>query len=158
MDWHNALTNAVIFLICGVFAFFGFLLLTGSYYEVLFDKSKYFKETYYESFEGMQLLDIGAGACFIAAAIGTLITRTSLAGYKANAIHSVNAMFSNLYVLPAAYLVISLIIREGTLEGYVEEYIETSEFMWALFQIICALVISVLNSSYYKKRQHMFVN
>lgn len=109
-----------------------------------------YKDAVYLVFPALKTVDIFYGVCLIALAGANIYVRMQLAGFRSNGPKLYLSVYSATFVLSFLYIIaVSVIIgdRAGTLNltAYISE-------------LVGAVILIIVNSIYFKKRAHMFVN
>lgn len=137
--WFALFAGALLNLVRGI------QMMSGDQYDGYADQV-------YRVFDGLKGLDMVAGVALITLAVIAIVARFSLAAYKKNGpkllilLYAFNAGIQIIYTL-AAKSIISAATASVSLDT-------SSAFSSAAF----ALAMAAINYSYFKKREHLFVN
>ena len=144
MGWYKFLIYFALFAGAVLNGISGIRQLTGSIYDGGAD-------FIYSVFDGLQLLDIVIGLLVICFAAGQIYVRFCLAGYKANGPKLVVAMYAGIGIINIIYLIgLSMVLPESAMES-----LDTSN---VITNLVVGLVMAGVNSVYFNKRKHLFVN
>lgn len=145
MAWYKFLIYFALFAGAVLNVVSAFIYFSGSQYG-----GEYQTQLVYAFFDGLQGLDMFMGILVLGAAVLGIVTRFSLSGYKKNAPKLVTALYSYSIVANVIYL-----IALSAVLGVSFEQIEVGNFVT---QIAVSVLMVCLNTVYFKKRAHLFVN
>ena len=144
MGWYKFLIYFALFAGAVLNGISGIRQLTGSIYDGG-------AELVYLFYDGLQLLDIIVGLLIVCLAAGQIYVRFCLAGYKANGPKLIVAMYAGVGIINIIYLVgLSIVLPESAMES-----LDTSN---VIINLAVGLVMAGVNSVYFNKRKHLFVN
>ena len=145
MKWHKFLVYFSLWA-GAVFTFIsGIQYMTGAQYEGK-------KDLVYQVIPGMKAPDILYGLFCIAAGILAIVTAVSLLKYKAVG----PKLLTLTYVVGTAGSLIYVIAAASVLSKYNADL--SSIYTSASTSLVVSIVMIIVNSIYYKKRAHLFVN
>ena len=143
MGWFSFLiyfglfAGAVLNLISGI------NLLTGELYDG-------YAEFVYAVVDGLQALDMFVGGACIALACLGVYTRFRLSGYHTNGPKMLNSLYLSVIAVQLIYII--------GIYAIFEDAADTIDFTNAYINIAVGCVMMAVNTSYFKKRAHLFVN
>ena len=135
--WFQLFATALLNVISGISA------LTGSQYGSSADA-----ELVYMFFPSLKTVDMIYGICLIVLAAGAIFVRMQLAGFRTNA----PKLYLGLLAAAVAANLIYLVAAASILSDL------GLDFTSNISQLATSVVMIVVNSIYFKKREHLFVN
>ena len=105
----------------------------------------------YRFFDGLQTLDMIAGIGLLVTAALGIIARFRLSGYRKNGSTILNCVYLCVAIVQLIYIIgIYVILPESAHEAL--------EFSSAYASIAVSIAMVSVNTTYFKKRAHLFVN
>lgn len=145
MKWFKFIIYFQLFAFCVLNALNGINVVTGSYWGVN-------PELLYKYYSGLQTVDIIYGLGLLVMAVFAIIIRGQLAQYKTNGPKMYIGLMAASIILAVVYLIM--------LSAVVGNNIDLSDeaFSSVYSSIATSVVLLGCNVTYFKKRQHLFVN
>lgn len=144
MKWYKFLIYFVLFASAVVNAIAGFSYITGGQYGD-------YKELVYKVFPALKGVDVIYGLAALAIAALAIYTRMRLAGYYKNGPQLLNTLYIAAISVSLVYLIIVTIVINSSQN--ITEF-EAPSSSYASIAVSAAILIA--NSTYFKKRAHLF--
>ena len=144
MKWFKFLINFALFASAVLNIGSGISQITGLAYGEMAD-------LVYRIFDGIQTLDIIVGIGLFAVAALAIYARIRLAGYRKNGPKALNAVYLATAAVQLIYIIGIFIIAPN---GIAEEI----DFSTNITSIAISIGMVSANTTYFKKRAHLFVN
>jgi len=139
--WASGISNILV----------GIMYLSGKWYD--FVNGEGASSIVYNVIDGLKTVDIMYGMFAIALGVFAIFTRFQLAGFKATAPKMLTALYAGTAVISLIYFLAASSIIEKASGGLAD--FDNSGMLASILGTVVGIVI---NTIYYKKRQHMFVN
>ena len=111
-------------------------------------------EFVYEVFDGLQGLDIVAGLAIIAVGVLQIYTRFRLAGFKKDGPKMLSWSYLSAIAVNVIYIIGIYVVL-----GDVVDYINTDDLTFSyVMSALVSIAFLCANNTYFKKREHLFVN
>lgn len=144
MKWFKFLIYFALFASCVLYVYNGITALTGSHYDGM-------KDLVYRYFPGLKTADTLYGILCLALAAFAIYVRFQLAAFKANSPKLLNALYICGILAAVIYVIAVQIGTDGQIP--LDDAISN-----ITADAVVAIVMVGVNTVYFKKRQHMFVN
>lgn len=159
MKWYKALIYVILFLSMVLNAFTAYRLYTGQIYVdtaiqsgiVVSDanEAEYIERVYNTFGPGLKQSDIFYVICLCFSVVFALIARQALAGFKKNAPKMIVGLYAFNFITGLIYIVWQYVVITDILP-------DASFDSSTISTLAMSLAMTILNSQYFKKREHLF--
>ncbi len=146
MKWHKFLINFSLWAGAVMNVGSAIMTLTGAHYGVSSDEVAMI----YRFYDGLKIVDVLMGLACLAVAALLIVTRFSLAGFKANG----PKLLMISYAAGAAVSLLYLLIAAAVTKLPFTDLVDSS----SISSIITSVAMIFVNKAYYDKRASLFVN
>ncbi len=153
MGWHKFLiyfalwAGAIVNIIQAIVTFSGYRYMETTAYGGTINVT----ELYYSYFDGLQAVDMIFYLILAGISVYQIITRFSLAGYKASAPKKLTMIYVMVAVWNVLYIICFLMCVDT-------KYLDVPQLLGTVIgSLIGSVVMIFINRAYYKKRSHLFV-